>query len=104
MSGRRRSPRPVSFALDRIQAELAPDTLLARVQRVWRDAVGEVAAANAQPTAERGGVLTVACSEAVWAQELDLMGPAIVGRLNDRLPEGQITRLRCVSVPAAERD
>jgi predicted nucleic acid-binding Zn ribbon protein len=94
----------MSLALERMQAELAPDTLLAKAQRVWRDTVGEVAAANARPTAERRGVLTVACAEAVWAQELDLMGPTIVARLNERLSDGQITRLRCVSVPASERD
>jgi predicted nucleic acid-binding Zn ribbon protein len=92
------------LALERIQSDLAPDTLLARVQRVWRDAVGETAATHAQPTAERGGVVTVSCSESVWAQELDLMGPTVVERLNSHLEGGQIIRLRCVSVPAAERD
>jgi predicted nucleic acid-binding Zn ribbon protein len=105
MSGHhRRSPRPVSFAIARIEDELAPDTLLASVQRAWREAVGEAAAAHARPTAERGGVITVSCSESVWAAELDLMGPAIVERLNSRLAEGRITRLRCVSVPPSARD
>jgi predicted nucleic acid-binding Zn ribbon protein len=87
-----------------MQAELAPNTLLAAVQRLWREAVGESAAEHALPTAERGGVLTVSCAEAVWAQELELMGPAIVERLNSRLPERQITRLRCLSVPARQHD
>ena len=30
-------------------------------------------------------MLTVSCSASVWAQELDLMGPAIVERLNGLL-------------------
>jgi hypothetical protein len=35
----------------------------------------------------------------VWAQELDLMSETIVGRLNERLERGQISRLRCVATP-----
>ena len=95
----RRSPRPVGFALDGIRSELEPATLLGEVQRVWPEAVGAAIAAEAQPTAERGGVLTISCSASVWAQELDLMGPAIVERLNESLSGGSVTRLRCVSLP-----
>jgi predicted nucleic acid-binding Zn ribbon protein len=78
---------------------LAPATLLADVQRAWPAAVGEAIAAEAQPTAERGGSLTVSCSASVWAHELDLMAPAIIERLNAVLPSGRISRLRCVAVP-----
>jgi hypothetical protein len=39
----------------------------------------------------------VACESSVWAQELDLMGDAIVERLNDRLTLGRIARLRCMA-------
>jgi predicted nucleic acid-binding Zn ribbon protein len=79
--------------------ELAPDSLLARVQQVWPEAVGESIAAEARPSAERGGVLTISCSASVWAQELDLMGPTILEHLNTALGGSQIERLRCVSVP-----
>jgi len=95
----RRSPRPLTFALEQMQSALAPETLLARAQLAWRDAVGEAIAAQATPTAERGGVLTVSCSASVWAQELDLMSATIVERLNESLESGRITRLRCVAVP-----
>jgi predicted nucleic acid-binding Zn ribbon protein len=95
----RRSPRRATFALDHIRDELAPDTLLAEVQRAWRDTVGVAIALEAQPTRERGGVLTVSCSASVWAQELDLMGPTIVERLNQRLRTGRVSRLRCVTLP-----
>ena len=64
---------------------------------MWADAVGEAIAGEAGPTSERGGILTVSCSAAVWAQELDLMAPVILERLN-RSSAGR-TRLRCVSVP-----
>jgi predicted nucleic acid-binding Zn ribbon protein len=93
----RRGPRTLGFALDSLRDELAPQTLLASVQRTWPDVVGAAIAAEAEPVSERAGVLTVSCSAAVWAQELDLMAPAILERLNEHLPAGQISRLRCVS-------
>lgn len=100
MSPYRRSPRPLSLALDGIRDELEPDSLLAEVQRAWPDAVGRAIAQEAQPTGERAGVVTVSCSASVWAQELDLMAPSILPRLNHLLRSGQVTRLRCVALPA----
>ena len=102
MSPYRRSPRVVAMPLGRIRDELAPQTLLADVQRAWREAVGESIAAEARPTAERGGKLTVSCSASVWAQELDLMAPTILARLNSCLRHGVITQLRCVAVPVRD--
>jgi predicted nucleic acid-binding Zn ribbon protein len=99
MTAYRRSPRPLALALDEIRDELEPDSLLAEAQRVWRDAVGPAIAQEAQPTGERGGVLTVSCSASVWAQELDLMAPSILARLNPVLRSGRLTRLRCVTLP-----
>ena len=88
----------MNLALDALADELAPETLLAEVQRVWSEAVGDAIATEAQPTSERGGVVTISCSASVWAQELDLMGPQIVGRLNASLAKGSVERLRCVAV------
>lgn len=102
MSPHRRSLRPSSLALAEVRDELAPQTVLAGAQRVWREAVGEAIAAEAHPTAERGGILTVSCSASVWAQELDLMAPAIVERLNGLLEGTPIARLKCVSLPPRE--
>jgi predicted nucleic acid-binding Zn ribbon protein len=98
----RRSPRPLTLALDRVRGELAPDTLLAEAQEAWPTAVGELIAAQARPTAERSGVLTISCAAAVWAHELDLMAPIILERLNGALRRGAITRLRCVSLPLSD--
>ena len=94
----RRSPRSLETALTELADDLAPQTLLGDVQRVWSATVGPSIAAQAQPTAERGGVVTVACSASVWAQELDLMAPQIIDRLNSALPAGEVLRLRCVGV------
>jgi predicted nucleic acid-binding Zn ribbon protein len=95
----RRSPRPIASALDELRDQLVPETLLAEVQRAWPEVVGEAIAGEVSPSAERGGVLTVACSASVWAQELDLMAPTILERLNRRLQRGRIDRLRCITIP-----
>jgi predicted nucleic acid-binding Zn ribbon protein len=84
-------------ALSLLSDELAPETLLAEVQRVWPGVVGPAIAAQAEPTTERGGVITISCSASVWAQELDLMSVAIIERVNSALRSGAIIRLRCVA-------
>jgi predicted nucleic acid-binding Zn ribbon protein len=78
---------------------LQPPSALAEVQRVWASAVGEAVAEQAEPTAERAGVVTLTCSSAVWAQELDLMAPDLVGRLNAALGADLVRGLRCQAAP-----
>jgi predicted nucleic acid-binding Zn ribbon protein len=97
---RRPAPRPVSGAVSALADRLAPRTLLADVQRVWPAAVGAAIAVRATPTAERDGVLVVSCEAAVWAQELDLMGPELTGRLNAALGTDAVRALRCQTAPA----
>lgn len=82
---RRRAPRPLAAALDDFTAGARPQTLLARVQGVWEAVVGPTVAVEAQPRAESSGTVVVDCSSAVWAQELELLGPELLGRLNGAL-------------------
>jgi predicted nucleic acid-binding Zn ribbon protein len=42
----------------------------------------------------------VTCASAVWAQELDLMGPELVARLNAELGAELVRSLRCSCAPA----
>jgi predicted nucleic acid-binding Zn ribbon protein len=91
----RAAPRPLSLALGGLTEALAPATTLARVQQSWEQAVGGVIAEAGRPTAERDGVVTVTCADAVWAAELDLMGAELVGRLNEALGAQLVHRLRC---------
>lgn len=91
----RRAPRPLSIAVGDLAGALEPGTTLARVQRVWREAVGEVVAAAGHPTAERDGVLTVTCSDSVWSAELQMLGPQLAEQLNDVLGRRLIDGLRC---------
>ncbi len=91
---RRRGPRPLATALERLTAELAPATLLAEVQRAWPQAAGEAFAAQSEPVAERGGIVTVSCASAVWAQELDLLSERVIERLNRTLGRPAVSGLR----------
>jgi predicted nucleic acid-binding Zn ribbon protein len=93
----RRAPRQVGVALAPLSGKWQPETLLAEVQQVWLDAVGEAIAREAEPVAERGGVVTISCSASVWAQELDLIAPTILERLNSGIRTGRVRRLRCTA-------
>ena len=90
----RRAPRPLSFALNRVTSGLAPATILARVQGCWAEAVGELVSSEAQPVSERDGVVTVACKSSVWAQELELLGPDLLDKLNTSLRDAKVAQLR----------
>jgi predicted nucleic acid-binding Zn ribbon protein len=90
----RRSPRRAGFALREVLAGSAPKTLLASVQAAWAEACGGAIAAEAQPVAERDGVVTVACRSATWASELDLMQEELVRRLNAALEGQRVAGLR----------
>ena len=94
---RRRTPRRLGDALGAVRAQSAPATPLAAVQSAWPGAAGDAVAAQAEPVSERGGVVTVACRSATWAQELDLLGPQLLERVNAALEEAgsaPVARLR----------
>jgi predicted nucleic acid-binding Zn ribbon protein len=93
---RRRAPAAIADVLKQAVAEAAPDTLLARVQACWPGVAGPAIAAEAVPSAEREGTVTVDCSASVWAQELALLAPDLVGGLNAALGGLQVRSLRFV--------
>jgi predicted nucleic acid-binding Zn ribbon protein len=93
---RRRAPEQLADVLRDAVGEVAPDTLLARVQALWQEVAGAAIAAESAPASEREGTVTVECSGAVWAQELTLLAPDLVGRLNARLEGLQVRSLRFV--------
>jgi predicted nucleic acid-binding Zn ribbon protein len=82
MSPYRHGPRPLSIAIDNSQDRWEPATALAAIQAAWPEAVGPVMAAESTPVREAGGVVTVECAASVWAQEIELLGPSILPRLN----------------------
>jgi predicted nucleic acid-binding Zn ribbon protein len=92
---RRAAPRPISFAVEALGACLVPLGTLARVQALWPRLAGAEIAANASPTAERDGTLTVLCSAAVWAAELEMRGEELRELLNASLAsEAAISQIR----------
>jgi predicted nucleic acid-binding Zn ribbon protein len=100
---RRLAPRPLAAALGRVTAGLEPPTLLARVQRCWAAAVGEVMNAEAEPVAERDGVVTVSCRSSVWAEELKMMGPDLRERVNAALGEEAVAELKFTAASRGRR-
>jgi predicted nucleic acid-binding Zn ribbon protein len=97
----RRSPRPLGAALRSARERAEPSTLLAAAQSAWPEAAGAQVAGESEPVAERDGVLTIACRSSTWAQELDLLGPELLERLNAALSgprrspdEARVTALR----------
>jgi predicted nucleic acid-binding Zn ribbon protein len=95
---RRPAPRPASAAFRAALGQVAPKTRLAAVQGVWTEVVGERIAAVAQPVSERDGMVTVACSDPIWMEELDLMQEHLCRSLCERLagapPQGLRFRLK----------
>ena len=101
---RRRAPRPLSAALEGLARELRPHSTLAAVQALWSDAAGPAISREAHPVAERAGEVTVACSGAVWAQELELMSSELLGSVNAALEAaGEGPRLRSLRFTAGRR-
>lgn len=107
MSARRRSPRPISGALETMRGSWQPSSPLGRAQTAWDD-VGrvwaEVIGAHGPYILERtrvvslkGGVLTVSCSESVVADALALEAPRVLASLNSQLDGDPIRRLKCVT-------
>lgn len=90
----RRAPRRAGAALRAVLARSAPRTLLAEVQTAWPEVCGTAIAAEAEPVAERDGVITIACRSATWAQELDLMQRKLLPKLEQSVGEGRIKGLR----------
>lgn len=61
---------------------------------VWAEVVGATNARHSWAQRVRQGVLTVGTSSAAWAQELTLLKPDILARLNRRLGEEVIRDIR----------
>src|SRR5262245_31405842 len=72
-----------------------------RIGELWAEALGDRIGSRAVPLRLTRGELLVAVPDAVWRQELSLLAPEIVARLNERLGEPIVQRLRFVAAAAA---
>ena len=92
--GRSPDPKQLGEVLGQFRQEVAPETPVAAVQAIWDEVVGDRIAAVTEVVDEREGVVTINCRSAVWAQELELMGPRITARLAERLGSAAPEKLR----------
>jgi predicted nucleic acid-binding Zn ribbon protein len=107
MSPHRRSPRPISGALESVRGSWQPPSPLGRAQtawdeigRVWAQVIGAHGPYIVERTSVvslRAGVLTVSCSESVVADTLALESERVLEQLNSQLEGDPITRLKCVT-------
>jgi predicted nucleic acid-binding Zn ribbon protein len=93
---RRLAPRPIGLALEGALPAVRPLGLLAEVQAIWPEVAGSALAAATGPVSEREGIVTIGCESGVWAQELELLAPDLLARLNAQLTQGAAVRLRFV--------
>jgi hypothetical protein len=60
---------------------------------IWDDVVGPQIAAHARPHKIRGSVLEVCVDQPAWMQQLQLMKPQILKKLNTQLGEAEIKEI-----------
>lgn len=97
----RRSPRGLQSVGERLsRAGIAAtsghtELPLERFVRAWAKAVAPAAARHSWPhRVTRAGVLTIACSDAGWAQELGANAESLGRALAEAVPDVPIQRLR----------
>ena len=66
---------------------------LEAIQRLWKELVGDVVAANSKPIRLHNDVLTVATSSPTWAQNLAFQRSLIIKKINPHL-ERKISSLK----------
>jgi hypothetical protein len=89
----------LSPALRAANLDVADETW--RIGEVWPAALGERISSRAVPLRLTRGELLVGVPDAVWRQELSLLAPEIVARLNERLGAAVVQRLRLVGATSA---
>ncbi len=91
-----RDPKLLSEAVDRLieakgwATDINVHTLLAR----WSSLVGGVNAAHSHPESYADTMLTIRAESTVWATSLRSIAPQLVARLNDKLGQGTVTRVK----------
>jgi hypothetical protein len=72
-----------------------------RISEAWPQALGEGIGSRAVPLRLTRGELLVSVPDAVWRQELSLLAPEIVARLNEALGAAVVQRLKLVGATGA---
>ena len=97
-------PRRPSTLADALASYLRRSGFAKRIQQAgvieaWPDLVGpQIAAVTAPESVTQDGVLRVRVATAAWANELSLMTPRILARVNDGR-QGRVREIRWVPGP-----
>jgi hypothetical protein len=98
----------VGKLLKQVLGDKGMDDRLSRYQAwlIWDKVVGEQIAQRARPLRFRQGVLEVQVDHPVWMQQLQMLKPKILEKLNQQLPNADITDiyLRKAPTPYAKRE
>lgn len=78
-------------------AGLEATSTIWRIAESWAEIVGPRIARRAAPVRIRGDELVLAAPDAVWRQELTLLGPDIADRVNRNLGRPLVRRVRLIS-------
>lgn len=96
MSGPKRPPMrqaaSIGGLLKQVLSNQGVDDKLSRYQAwlIWDKIVGEQIARRARPLRFRDGVLEVRVDHPVWMQQLQMLKPKILQKLNSKLPNAHI--------------
>ncbi len=88
-------PRPFGAAIRDLLAERGWERQAAvgGVFGNWARIVGREVAEHTTPTAFEDGVVTIVADSATWAQQVRLLAPTLVKRLNEELGDGTVRRV-----------
>lgn len=105
MSRKDRAPmkqaEQVGSLLKQIFREQGLDDRLSRYQAwlIWDKLVGKQIAQRARPLRFRQGILEVQVDHPVWMQQLQMLKPTILAKLNQQLPNADITDIYLRKAP-----
>ncbi len=77
--------------------------VLGRIASCWEEIVGPEVACQVCPQLVRDGELIVSVDHPAWATELELAGPAVLGRLSEKLGDMAPKRLSVRVTPSSRR-
>ncbi len=103
----RRKVEQLSATIEKLLASRGLSSRLKeyRVLGVWERAVGEGIARHARPAMVRGKKLTVTVDSSAWMQQLSLLRPEIIAKLNSAMGADAVESitLRLGELPASPR-
>lgn len=91
----------VGSLLKQVLGDKGMDDRLSRYQAwlIWDKLVGEQIARRARPLRFRQGILEVQVDHPVWMQQLQMLKPKILEKLNQQLPNADITDIYLRKAP-----